>query len=384
MINYLYEKYRQKGDITDPKVRKNIGVKASSLGLILNLVLAIIKIIIGFFISSIAVLADGINNVFDTASSIVAIIGFTMAAKPADKDHPYGHGRIEYVSAMMISFLIVIIGISFLRTSYKRILAPKDLTYHPVALLLLIISIGVKYWFSRFNHYIGEKIQSKTLLANAYDSMGDVITTIVVLIPLITSRYTKIPIDGYIGLLVSLMIIKNGLTLMKESLSPLIGEAPPEDLLEDIKKTVLSYPHISCIHDIIYENRGGERALMTMNVEMPRDLTLGEAHISIDRAEREVLEKHRVLLVIHPDPMGKKSILEKKVKEKIKQALNSFVNIKSFYDFWIDEKSNNAYLDIEVQCKNPIDVDSFKKTVLDELEQVADYQWHLKVILVFS
>lgn len=350
LTNYLVEKTRAGRDLTDEKTRQDIGKMAGWVGIVLNLSMSIAKIIIGFAVSSIAIMADGVNNVFDTVSSVTAIIGFKMAGKPADKEHPYGHGRIEYIAAVVVSMMVIIIGVQFIRASYDRIVNPEVVVFEWIPFWILIVSIGLKFWFSRFNTKVGRKIDSHTLLATGYDSMGDVVTTVVVLIPMITVWFTTFQVDGYIGVLVSLMIIYNGFKLFKETISPLIGNPPSEEMLRSIKETVFRETEIQDIHSIRYESYGGSRALMTMDVEMRADLTLAEAHAIIDRAERRVEAKFNVQLVLHPEPRGGQTDTEKKVLEEFHEFMVDHPEILSVHDFHIMNEAGGrvGYLDLIV------------------------------------
>lgn len=233
--NLILNKKLKGRDIKDPSIRREIGEFTGWVGIGLNLFMAVSKIFIGFLISSIAVMADGVNNSFDTASSIATIIGYRLAGKPADKEHPYGHGRIEYITGVVVSIFVILIGVQFIRASYERVVNPTFVTFDYVSLGLLLFSIILKLWFSHFNKVVGTKIDSKTLLATAYDSMGDVITTIVVIIPMVSGLFTDYQIDGYIGILVSLMIIYNGIKLLKDTINPLIGNPPDQEVIDEIK-----------------------------------------------------------------------------------------------------------------------------------------------------
>lgn len=386
LTNFLL-KHKIKGrDIKKDEVRNDVGNMAGLIGITLNLLMAVSKIIIGVLISSISVLADGVNNSFDTASSLVTVIGFKMSSKPEDEEHPYGHGRIEYITAVIISIFVVIIGVQFIKASYDRIISPDIVKFDLLSFMLLAISLITKFWLSRFYKKVGDIINSKTLLATSYDSMGDVITTAVVLLPMISTFFTTVQIDGYIGILVSLMIIYNGIKLLKETMSPLIGNPPEPEMVEEIKKEVLKESTISNIHAIRYESYGGEKALMTMDVEMPGNMTLQVAHSYVDKVERRIFDKFNVNLIIHMEPKDSLNDTEARVYKKIKNYILENNWIKGIYDFYIDSDTDieTGYLDIVVDGKN-LDMNKneiYDKTY-DELKMIYNIDWKIKVIIDF-
>ena len=213
-------------DYTDKKIRGRIGYISGIVGLFVNLLLSVLKLVIGLMTSSIAVTADAFNNLSDAASSIMTIVGFKLSNAPPDKEHPYGHGRIEYLIALMIAFMVMIVGFQFIKSSINRIINPKTIKFEWISFILLVISISFKLWLSFFNKNLGNKISSSALKATAIDALGDVFTTSVVAFSLLVSFVSDYPIDGYIGVLVSILILYSGFSLVKETISPLIGEAP--------------------------------------------------------------------------------------------------------------------------------------------------------------
>ena len=302
LIDYLL-KLATKGntDFLDNNVRGRVGYLAGIVGIVVNMFLFILKLTIGIVVSSIAVMADAFNNLSDAASSIITIVGFKLSNLPPDKEHPYGHGRIEYLSALIVAFMVMIVGFQFIKTSIDRIINPKPVVFEWIPFVLLLVSISFKVWLSFFNKKLGNKISSSALKATATDALGDVFTTSVVVISLFASRLTNIPIDGYIGALVAIAIIYAGFSLVKETISPLIGEAPDEELKKSIKDGVLSYEYITGVHDLIVHNYGPGRSMASIHAEFPADMDIHEV---IDRAERELSEKFELHLVIHMDPVS--------------------------------------------------------------------------------
>lgn len=322
-------------DYTDERLRGRVGYIAGITGLIINISLSALKLIIGLTISSIAVIADAFNNLSDAASSLITIIGFKLSNIPPDKEHPYGHGRVEYLTALMISFMVMIVGFQFIKSSFNRIINPEPIKFQWISFILLIISISFKVWLCLFNKGLGNKISSSALKATAVDALWDVIITIVIILSLILSLVTDFPIDGYVGVLVSALILYSGFQLVKETVSPLIGEAPDGELIKAINEGVLSYDHILGVHDLIVHNYGPGKIMATIDAEVPWDIDLITIHNIVDKAERELSEKYGVHLVIHIDPIGLETEEIKKIRNRIKDS----ELIQSIHDFNIVEEN---------------------------------------------
>ena len=305
LSNFLIKKFiKNNDDINDNKVRIAYGNLGGAVGIIINTLLFLIKLFVGLFAGSIAIIADAFNNLSDAASSIITIIGFKMANKPADAEHPFGHGRIEYISALVVSFMVMLVGFQFVKTSFSKILNPEAVTFEIMPFLLLLISIGFKIWLSKFNKNLGNKINSSALKAAGTDALGDVFTSTTVVISFFASNFTSLPIDGYIGVLVALVIIYSGFSLIKETISPLLGEAPDAELVQQINDMVLSYEHISGVHDLVIHNYGPGRIMASIHAEIPADINIMTIHNIIDSAEREISQKLGVYLVVHMDPVS--------------------------------------------------------------------------------
>ena len=301
-------------------------------------------------VGSIAISADAFNNLSDAASSIITILGFKMASKPADAEHPFGHGRIEYLSALLVAFLVMLVGVQFIKSSIERILNPTTITFEIVPFILLLVSIGFKFWLSSFNKFIGNKINSSALKAAATDALGDVFTSSTVVISFLIAKFTTFPIDGYIGVFVALAILYAGFGLVKETLNPLLGEAPDPELVNEICEKVLSYPLISGVHDLIVHNYGPGRIIASLHAEIPSDKDIMEIHNVIDMAEREVSKDLNIHLVIHMDPI---CVITDEIKETwnyVETVLRKYPEIKSMHDFRIVGEGNvkNLIFDIVV------------------------------------
>lgn len=349
--NFLVKRFVKNYDnVSDIKVRGAYANLAGIVGIVTNLILFIIKLSVGLFSNSVSILADAFNNLSDAASSIITIIGFKMANKPADAEHPFGHGRIEYITAMIVSFMVMLVGLQFVKTSFQKIINPTLVTFELWPFILLLISIGFKFWLSKFNKAIGNKINSSTLKATATDAMGDVFTSTTVVISFLISKFTTLPIDGYIGIVVALAIVYSGFSLIKETLSPLLGEPPDPVLVSDITDMVMSYDNITGIHDLIVHNYGPGRIMASIHAEIPSNIDIMEIHHIIDTAEREISKKLNIYLVIHMDPIcvDTDEIIE--ARNIVKDVLSKYEDVKSFHDFRVVGENNNKNLifDIEV------------------------------------
>ena len=336
--------------IEDEKTRNAYIYLGSIVGIICNLILSIIKITVGVISSSVSIMADGFNNLSDMASSLITMVGIKLANMPADKEHPFGHGRMEYLSALVVAFMVMLVGAQFIKSSVDRILNPTKVSFEIIPFILLLISLILKLWLSRFNKYVGEKINSSALKAASVDALGDVFTSSCVIISFLTSKFTTIPIDGYVGVLVSLAILYAGYSLVKDTISPLLGEAPDEELVKAIKQGVLSYDNIIGVHDLIIHNYGVGKCMASIHAEIPSNIDLVTIHEIIDTAEREISQKLNIYLVIHMDPMCIHDEKINAIKGDVQKILFKYDQIKSMHDFRITEGKNqtNIIFDIEV------------------------------------
>ena len=339
-------------NIEEEKTRNAYVYLASIVGILCNLILSIIKISVGFISGSVSITADGFNNLSDMASSIITMVGIKLANRPADKEHPFGHGRMEYLSALVVAFMVMLVGVQFVKTSFERILNPVAVSFEIIPFILLLISLLIKLWLSRFNKFMGLKINSTALKAASVDALGDVFTSSCVLISFLAAKFTALPIDGYVGLIVSAAILYAGYSLIKDTISPLLGEAPDEELVKKIKQGVLSYDNIIGVHDLIIHNYGVGKCMASIHAEIPSNIDLVTIHEIIDSAEREISQKLNIYLVIHMDPMCIHDDKINKVKGEVQEILLKYKTIKSMHDFRITEGKDkiNIIFDIEVNA----------------------------------
>lgn len=372
-------------DIKNKKVRESYGYLGGIVGVLVNILLFFIKITAGFLVNSIAVIADAFNNLSDVGASLVTIFGFKLSSKPADKEHPFGHGRIEYISGLIVAFLVMLVGFEFIKSSFDRIKNPVPVEFSPIPFILLIVSILFKVWLSIFYKGIGNKINSSALKASSIDSISDVISSSTVVISLLVSRFTTTPIDGYIGLAVSLIILYAGYNLIKDTLNPLLGVAPDEDLVEDIHRMLLSYEHIDGTHDLLVHNYGPGRIIASIHAEIPLDISVVAAHEVIDRAEKEISAELGIYLLIHMDPVTTNDEEILSAKRELEEVLSKIPYVSSFHDFRVVGEGDykNLIFDVVVTDDFIITKESelkLQKQINEEIKRV--FPKHSAIITV--
>jgi len=290
-------------EVNDPQVRARCGNLAGLVGICCNLLLSAGKFLAGLLTGSVAISADAVNNLSDASSSIITLLGFRLAARPADDEHPYGHGRTEYLSGLAVSVMILLIGAELAKTSIQKILSPEPITTGMVSILILAASILVKFWMAAFNRHVGGLIRSATLEATAADSRNDVISTGAVLIATLLQMQFGWNLDGYMGLAVAAFILWSGWGLVKDSIAPLLGQTPDPELVRHIADVTLSYPGVLGIHDMIVHDYGPGRQFASLHAEMAASADVLESHDTIDRIEKYFLEQEGLHVVIHYDPI---------------------------------------------------------------------------------
>ena len=304
MTEFLVRRFVRRYEHTEePAVRTAYGNLAGAVGIVCNALLCAAKLLMGTLFGSISVTADAVNNLSDASSSIITLVGFKLSAKPADKEHPYGHARIEYLAGLAVSVLIIVIGFELARTSLDKILHPTPVAFSWLTVAVLAGSIGVKLWMAMFNRTIGRRIGSATLEATATDSRNDVISTAAVLAALVLGQATHLVLDGWMGLAVALFILYSGIGLIKETVDPLLGEAPSEELAQHIARKVLSYDGVLGTHDLMVHDYGPGRSFASVHVEMAAEKDVLESHDIIDNIERDFHDNDNIHLVIHYDPI---------------------------------------------------------------------------------
>ncbi|WMJ80567.1 cation diffusion facilitator family transporter [Clostridium sp. MB40-C1] len=357
------------------KVRESYGYLGGVVGIVVNFILFLIKLFIGLLVKSIAVTADAFNNLSDVLSSVITIAGFKLASKPADKEHPFGHGRIEYISGLIVAFMVLMVGVEFTKSSFNKIMNPEKINFQLIPFILLLISVGAKIWLSKFNKYIGKKINSSALQASSLDALTDVISSSTVAFSLLLSKWISFPIDGYVGIAVSLFILYSGYSLIKDTINPLLGEAPDPELVEELKNEVLKYENIIGVHDLIIHNYGPGRRMASIHAEVPYDISIVKIHEIIDKAENEISKNLDIFLVIHMDPVNTDDEEINKARIEVGKVLENFPQIKSFHDFRIvgDGEYKNLIFDIVVDFSSKLtlkDEENLKINIDKELKKI--------------
>lgn len=286
-----------------PQVRYAYGRLAGVTGLVCNLLLFSIKLLAGLLSGSLAIIADAFNNLSDAGSVVVTLVGFKLSSAPADRDHPFGHGRMEYLSALAVAVLIILAGFELATSAVDKIFHPVAAEFSLLTVLILVAAIGIKLWMAVFSRRIGKAIQSDALLAAATDSRNDVICTSLVLVCTLIGLFTDLALDGYIGLAVALFVIWSGFSVIRETVSPLLGQAPDEQLVQNIEQTVMSYEGVVGIHDMMVHDYGPGRVFVSLHAEVPADRDMMHSHDTIDCIERDLLEKFNIITCIHMDPV---------------------------------------------------------------------------------
>lgn len=294
---------RKDMDTADPAVRSRCGKLAGVVGLCCNAVLFLAKLLVGLVSGSVSVAADAVNNLSDAASSLVTLLGFRMGEKPADADHPFGHARMEYLAGMGVAVMILLIGVELAKTGVQKILHPQPVEFGAALVIVLVLSILVKLWMAAFNRQLGKKISSTVLIAAAADSRNDVLATLAVLIASVAAHLFQIDLDGWMGLLVALFILYSGVGILKDTVDPLLGEAPTAELTAAIAQRLQAHDKVLGIHDLIVHDYGPGRRFASVHVEMDSRQDVLEAHDLIDNIEKEFATQMHLQMVIHYDPV---------------------------------------------------------------------------------
>lgn len=304
MTDWLIKKFiKNYENIHDCDVRASYGKFSGKIGILCNAVLFLLKMIVGTIAGSVSITADALNNLSDAASSVISLIGFRMAEKPADNDHPYGHARYEYLSALTVSVMIIIIGVELLKSSIQKVLHPSDVSFSLIMVIILVFSMVLKLWMSAFNRYMSKKINSSALKATSQDSRNDVITTGAVLAAAVISNYANINLDGWMGVAVAVFILYSGISLVKETLDPLLGKAPEPEFVDYIQNKIMSYCGVLGTHDLMVHDYGPGRKFASVHVEMAAEKDVIESHDVIDNIERDFLVHDNLNLIVHYDPI---------------------------------------------------------------------------------
>ena len=324
---------KNRNDVNDGEVRRKYGVLCGAAGIVLNLFLFAVKGMAGILSGSIAIAADAFNNLSDAGSSLITLVGFRLAGQKPDPQHPFGHGRFEYISGLLVSMLILLMGFELGKSSVEKILHPEEVAFDWLTAVILTVSIAVKIYMALYNRSVGKKIHSAAMLATMTDSLGDAVATAVVLAATAVGHFTGLNIDGYCGVAVALMIFIAGFRSARETISPLLGQPPEPEFVKSIEETVTKYPDVAGIHDLIVNDYGPGRKIVSLHAEVPANADIWEAHDMIDNIEQEITATLGCIAVIHMDPIKTDDETTLTMRKEIAEAVKSLHPGITIHDF---------------------------------------------------
>lgn len=371
MISILSNLFiKDRHNYSNEKVRRSYGMLCSITGIFLNVILFASKYLAGILSGSVAITADAFNNLSDAGSSFITLIGFKFSGKKPDSTHPFGHGRIEYISGLAVSALIILMGVELAQSSFQKILNPSDVDTSMIAVIILISSICVKIYMAIYNTAISRKIDSAAMKATATDSLSDSIATTVVLLAMIFLKFTNINIDGYCGCLVALFIIFAGFNAARDTLSPLLGQAPDPEFVQRINDIVMAHDEIIGIHDLIVHNYGPGRVMISLHGEVPGDGDIYELHDSIDLVEHEINSTLGCECVIHMDPIDTRNEVVNEMKSKVTAIIKNYDKNITIHDFRMvaGPTHTNLIFDAVIPFESRIDSDELMLTLTQLVE----------------
>ena len=334
MIEFLVRHFvRDYQQVQDPAVRERYGVLSGGVGICLNLLLSLGKFFAGLLSGSIAVTADAFNNLSDAGSSVVTLVGFKLAGQKPDDGHPFGHGRIEYLAGLLVSLLILMVGVELGKTSIEKIFHPEAVDFSLITVVILICSILVKLWMSLFNRRLGRRIHSAAMEATATDSLSDVVATSAVLVGTLVGHFAQVSIDGWIGAVVAIFILRAGWGAAKDTLNPLLGTAPDPELVKEIQQLVLSHQQVVGMHDLVIHDYGPGRRMCSFHAEVPEGNDIMEAHDAIDHIEREIQEKFGIETTVHMDPIATQDEQVNQLRTRVAQLAQAVEPGMTIHDF---------------------------------------------------
>lgn len=349
MITLLSKLFiRQREDTSDPAVRRAYGVLCGAVGILLNILLFAGKFAAGLISGSIAITADAFNNLSDAGSSVITLVGFRVAGQKPDHDHPFGHGRFEYISGLLVSVVILLMGLELLQSSVAKILHPSSLTFSPLILGILLLSILVKGYMFFYNKSLGKKLHSAAMTATATDSLSDMLATAVVLISTLISHFAAVNVDGWCGILVGLFICYAGYSAAKDTVSPLLGQAPDQEFIQQVNAIAKAHKEVLGIHDLMVHNYGPDRLMISLHAEVPADGNILELHEVIDAIEHELRSALNCQAVIHMDPVRVGDPETDRLKAMVRDILAEIDPQLTMHDFHITAKPTHTNLIFDV------------------------------------
>lgn len=373
MIGWLVKIFIKDPDnVKDSKVRESYGVLSGAVGIFCNVCLFVLKFIAGIITGAVSISADAFNNLSDAGSSVITLAGFKMAGKPADTDHPYGHGRIEYMAGLGVSVAIIVMGVELFKQSVGRIINPEETVFSVLSVVILVGSICVKTWMAFFNYTLGKRIDSAAMKATATDSLSDCITTTVVLASVFVQYISGYNIDGYAGAVVALFVLYAGFGAAKDTIAPLLGKAPEQKLVSQIEDAVLEGGDVLGIHDMVIHDYGPGRVFASLHAEVPYDMDMLTAHDIIDRAESRIKKRLGIDISIHMDPVIYDDEKLKQIKQEIYKVVSDIDDRITMHDFRLVDGPGvkKVIFDCVVPFDMPISDNEVKKRIADEVSQL--------------
>ncbi len=367
---------RNRDNVADPAVRSAYGTMVSIVAICLNLLLFAAKYAAGVLTGSIAITADAVNNFSDAGTALISLITFRIAGKPADRDHPFGHARIEYVASMIVSFLIMHIGLDLLVDSWNRIRTPEEtVAFHPIGIIVLACAIAAKLWLALFNRKIGRRIDSSVMQAAVVDSLSDVLSTTAVLISMLVFRFTGFDPDGYIGLLVAALIIWSGVKILLETMNHILGRAPDDELVEAICRAVENCPVALGMHDLIIHNYGPGRCLASLHVEVDGKEDIFVAHDHIDTLEKTIGDTLGISCTIHMDPIVTDDETVNRLREMTAETVAACEPTLTIHDFRcvVGRTHTNLIFDLVIPFEVKIPVERLCAEIEEKLREKGNY-----------
>ncbi|MCI8408742.1 MAG: cation transporter [Lachnospiraceae bacterium] len=353
-------------DKEKPEVRAAYGMLSGGVGIFLNMCLFLGKLFAGLISGSIAIMADAFNNLSDAGSSVITMLGFKIASAKPDREHPYGHGRMEYVSGMLVSILILLMAVELIQSSVKKILNPEPMTTSVVTIVILIVSILVKLYMMCYNHFLGKTLQSSAMQATAKDSLSDMVSTGVVLLCTLLYWLSGINLDAYCGILVGLFIFYTGVTALIDTVNPLLGQAPDPDFVKRIKEIIEREPDILGIHDLVVHDYGPGRVMVSLHVEVPASGDMLETHDMIDNVERTLEEELGCPATIHMDPIANDDERTQELRETVSNILQEIDSVITMHDFRIVPGQTHTNLIFDVVI--PFQYDMSKEELIEQIQ----------------
>ena len=363
-------------NVEDPKVRQKYGVLCGAVGIFLNVMLFAGKFLAGVFSNSVAIMADAFNNLSDAGSSVITLVGFRMAGQKPDPDHPFGHGRIEYVSGLIVAFIILMMGLELLKSSVEKILHPEAVDASPLVIGILIVSICVKIYMSIYNSKIGKRIDSAAMSATSKDSLSDTLATTVVLGTTLLAKFAGLQIDGYCGVLVSIFVFTAGISAAKETINPLLGQPPEPEFVRKVQDIMMSYREqgILDLHDLVVHNYGPGRVMLSVHAEVPSNSSMVEMHDLIDTIEHRLKNEMNCDAVIHMDPVTVDDERTEELKKQVREIINGMEGNIKFHDFRIVDgpSHTNIIFDVVVPFQYALSDAQVKEYIQNEVKKLSE------------